>query len=127
MVVSVYKAHNGKYNLRRVESYGFYDSKEDAEKVAVELEKNGWDKSKLREIRKNLDATNGYKYYSPVPVKGGVHYTVQKNVNGGKQIGFGTYHDEETAKRIVEELEKVDWNKALLPRIKEKVLNENGG
>lgn len=122
MTVSIIKAKNG-YTLRRVESYGYYNTREDAEKVIVELENCNWDKSKLEEIRMNLGVSNKPKNYHVRNIRGKDKYIVTGSV-GGRQGYYGIYNDEDTAKRIVEELRKVDWNKALLPRIKEKILGK---
>ena len=45
-------------------------------------------------------------------------YVVLKKIDG-KMIYFGRYGSEDEAKKIVEELKKVDWDKSQLKRIKE--------
>lgn len=47
-------------------------------------------------------------------------YHVYKQING-KFRQFGTYSDEATAKKVVEELRKVEWDKSQLQRIKDEI------
>ena len=47
-------------------------------------------------------------------------YHVYKHING-KFRQFGTYSDESTAQRVVEELRKVNWDKDCLKDIKKKL------
>lgn len=47
-------------------------------------------------------------------------YHVYKQING-KSRQFGTYSDEATAQRVVEELRKVNWDKDCLKDIKKKL------
>ncbi len=47
-------------------------------------------------------------------------YHVYKQING-KSRQFGTYSDEATAKKVVEELRKVEWDKSQLQRIKDEI------
>lgn len=47
-------------------------------------------------------------------------YHVYKQING-KSRQFGTYSDEATAKKVVEELRKVEWDKSQLERIKAEI------
>ncbi len=49
-------------------------------------------------------------------------YIVRSSRVGGKSQGYvGTYGDEETAKAVVEELKKHDWDKGCLPLIYEEL------
>ena len=119
MTVGIYATMSG-YTLRKTESYGYYETIEEAEEVKKELEKVNWDKSRLQEIRERVGVSKVPKYYDRVKTSHGIVYRVGKKVNG-KEEHYGQYKDEDTAKKIVDELKKVDWNKELLPRIKEKI------
>ena len=119
MTVGIYSTMSG-YTLRKTESYGYYETIEEAEEVKKELEKVNWDKNRLQEIREKVGVSKVPKYYDRVKTPNGIIYKVGKKVDG-KDEYFGQYKDEDTAKKIVEELKKVDWNKELLPRIKEKI------
>lgn len=46
-----------------------------------------------------------------------VGFYVRKRI-GGKDVSFGNYPSEQTAQRMVEELEKVDWDKEKYPAIR---------
>ena len=119
MTVGIYATMSG-YTLRKTESYGYYETIEEAEEVKKELEKVNWDKNRLQEIRERVGVSKVPKYYDRVKTPNGIVYKVGKKVDG-KDEYFGQYKDEDTAKKIVDELKKVDWNKELLPRIKEKI------
>lgn len=125
MTVGIYATMSG-YTLRKIESesYGYYETIEEAEEVKKELEKVNWDKNRLQEIREKVGVSKIPKYYHRAKTPNGIVYKVMKKVNGKVEY-YGRYKDEDTAKKIVEELKKVDWNKELLPRIKEKI-QQNG-
>ena len=43
-------------------------------------------------------------------------WMVQKTINH-KTISLGGFADEETAKRVVDAMKKVDWNKSMIPSV----------
>ena len=47
-------------------------------------------------------------------------YIVQKTINKQKKY-VGTYGDEHTAKKVVDEMIKCDWNMDMVPTIREKL------
>ena len=110
-----------KWDKSRIVYYGAYRDEVTAKKVVEELKKVDWDKKELSAIKKRLGVkkgTPGLKGRNYTKVKYG--YRVYRVINY-KFTGFGQYKDEETAKRIVEELRKVDWDKEELPRIQEEL------
>lgn len=100
-----------KYRNGKCVNYGYYSSLDDAIAVKEKLEECDWDKSKLDEIRRSLKIRKKYKNYSHI--KREDKYRVRKSLDG-KMIYYGDYDTEEMAKQIVEELEKVDWDKSKL-------------
>ena len=65
---------------------------------------------KLKRIKINRP---GPKYYYE---RGDGKWMVQKTINH-KTISLGGFEDEETAKRVVEGMKKVDWNKSMIPSV----------
>lgn len=83
-----------------------------------------WVRRILHEARDNgkveIRPSNGVnpKNYCYDKISG--KYKVYKQING-KFCQFGTYSDETTAQRVVEELRKVDWDKDCLKEIKKEL------
>lgn len=79
----------------------------------------------LKEIKKNTDFRRSYgrpignpKYYSFH--WDDMHFHVNKNING-KTVHFGKYGDEFTTRQVIERLKECDWDKSMLPLIKEEL------
>jgi hypothetical protein len=107
--------------------FGRYSDKNSAVKIVNRLEKCGWDKKQLNNIRESIG------YVSPArkgetskliykdkrnPKK--PHYYIKRYING-ESIWYGSYKDKETAEKVVRQLKKYNWDKEKLPEIKEKI------
>lgn len=107
------------------ESFGWYPTRKLAEKIAKDLKKCNWDRSKLPKIQ----AKHNFKppqqrrnYIYPH----GKKYTIRKQINN-KRIQFGTYQTMEIAESIRDKLMKCNWDKEQLPIIQSEVAQEFGG
>ena len=116
--------------------YGSYPTREMANKISNDLQKEGWDKSKLREIQlrnghhpvKNSRRwvyENTYKSKKTGEVKI-YNYCIRKKGKDKKMQTYGTYKRFDVAERIRDLLIENDWNKESLHMIQEQVKNEFG-
>ena len=103
--------------------YGTYSDKKTAKKVVNRLKKCNWDKKQLPDILKEIN------YQTPIK-KGETCKKIYLDKRNPKNIRYyikylstyyGVYDTIQIAEKIVEELEKVDWDKKQLPQIKEKI------
>lgn len=103
--------------------YGRYSSKRIASKIVTRLKKCNWDKEELPRIREEIG------YISPSR-KGETSKLIYMDKRNPKNIRYyirhlstyyGAYDTRETAEKVVNELEKVDWDKKQLPFIKDKL------
>lgn len=130
--IAHYNRLKSKYVVSRWENnrnhyYGAYPTKELAERIIKDLEKCGWDKSKLKEIQ----AKNGWqsmvgskrwvypqKYNSK---KNGVTvcgYTVRHKNKDKRMINYGYYTDKRVAEIVRDLMVECDWNKDKLEAAK---------
>ena len=107
------------------EYFGAYPTRELADKISNDLQKVGWDKSKLKAIQakygwKSVVNSKRWVYSKEYTSKKTgetyvSHYYVRK-----KNIGyFGTYKDKRVAELVRDLLILVDWNKDFLQTIRE--------
>ena len=130
--IAKYDRLKSKYVVSRWENnrnhyYGAYPTKELAERIIKDLEKCGWDKSKLKEIQ----AKNGWqsmvgskrwvypqKYNSK---KNGVTihgYSVRHKDKDKRMINYGYYTDKRVAELVRDLLLEYDWDKSKLDDVK---------
>ena len=132
--IAHYDRLKSKYVVSRWENnrnhyYGAYPTKELAEKIIKDLEKCGWDKSKLKEIQ----ARNGHvslvgskrwvyanKYKSKKTGESHVlSYSVRHKNKDKKMVNFGSYKDKRLAELVRDCLIWCDWDKSQLGRIQD--------
>lgn len=112
---------------RKVNNYkkyraGSYPTYEDAEYVLEELRKVGFDKSYINQFREERGLKPiGKKGETPVNIfkQGDSAYYIHKSIDGTCKY-YGSYNTVEDAKRIRDELEKVNWDKTQLNDILKK-------
>lgn len=107
------------------ESFGWYPTREIAEKIAKDLKKCNWDRSKLSEIQSKHNYQPPQKRRNYIYPHGN-KYTIRKQINN-KKIQYGTYKTREIAESIRDKLIKCNWDKNQLQVIQSKVANEFGG
>lgn len=123
--------HDGKFDIikwldGRDVYFGRYYDKKTAKAIVKDLKKCNWDKSQLKKIQaKHEHAPRiGDKrgvYLSKYTVKTGevkIKWEVRKKINR-KMNYYGTYKDKRVAELVRDILERHDWNKELLDKIKD--------
>lgn len=106
----VHTLQRGVYTVaRKGEYYGTYKSKELARKIAKDLAKVDWDKSKLKRIQ----AKHGWT--SPVNSKRWVYeqgrkFAVRRKDKNRKTITYGSYHDKRIACLVRDMLIMYGWD-----------------
>lgn len=107
------------------ESFGWYPTRKLAEKIAKDLKKCNWDRSKLASIQAKHNFTPKQKRRNYI-YPHGKKYTIRKQINN-KKIQYGTYKTMEIAESIRDKLIKCNWDKNQLQVIQSKVAQEFGG
>lgn len=123
--VTYYKDHKSPYSIYyRGQYYGAYPTRELANKISNDLQKIGWDKSKLKSIQQKhgWESVHGSKrwvnpcYYTSK--RTGERYIMHYNVRKKGKGSFGTYKDKRVADLVRDCLLMCDWDKTKLPMIK---------
>lgn len=131
--IQLHKLKNGmvRYSLkivveREVNNYkpyhaGVYPSFEDAEHMLDKLRRVDFDKSYLNQFREEMGLKPvGKRGKTPKHIlKIGEYYHIQRH-NGGTHMYYGSYNTLKEAKRVCDELEKVNWDKTQLTSILKK-------
>ena len=106
--------------------YGAYPTKELAERIIKDLEKCGWDKSKLKEIQArnghvSMVGSKRWVYANKYPTKKGKKissYSVRHKNKDKRMVNFGSYKDKRVAELVRDQLILCDWDKSQLDDIK---------
>lgn len=132
-----YSERNGKYAVYKcvdgkVFYFETYENEDDAKKIVEALKEVDWDKNQLEFIQRKLGVRSTAMKNKPdkkTYQRKCKHYFQNNcgkywvyNTVRGKKVYFGGYKTEEMAKKIVEELKLVDWNKRKLREIQSKVV-----
>jgi hypothetical protein len=129
--IAKYDRLKSKYVVSRWENnrnhyYGAYPTKELAEKIIKDLEKCGWDKSKLKEIQArnghvSMVGSKRWVYANKYPTKKGKKissYSVRHKNKDKRMVNFGSYKDKRVAELVRDQLILCDWDKSQLDDIK---------
>ena len=112
-----YQTRSKKYYVKNGHKYcGAYEHKEEAEIIAKEMKKCGWDTRKLPEIWKRTGiypTREKFKHY----YRNGRNWSVLRKTKEDGVLYCGTFPDEETAQMIADMMGEVDWDMNELPRI----------
>ena len=107
--------------------FGSYSDKKSAIKVVKRLEKCGWDKKQLNNIRDSIGYVSPSRkgetsklIYTDNRNPKKPHYYIKKYKNG-ENVWYGSYTSKSTAEKVVKELKKCGWDKKQLNNIKEKI------
>ena len=129
--IAKYDRLKSKYVVSRWENnrnhyYGAYPTKELAERIIKDLEKCGWDKSKLKEIQArnghvSMVGSKRWVYANKYPTKKGKKissYSVRHKNKDKRMVNFGSYKDKRVAELVRDQLILCDWDKSQLDDIK---------
>ena len=105
--------------------YGYYPTRELADKIVADLQECNWDKKMLPSIQAKYGFQQSRKNNGTIR-KVGNKFSVRKHLNK-KETSYGTYKTKEIAERIREELIKKEWDKEELLGIQSLVAKEFGG
>ena len=97
--------------------YGYYQTREIANKVVEKLIACNWDKNQLQSIRESIGYKNTKKDRGNIyPHKTG-GYTIRKSFKQ-KRVNYGYYKDYRVAEAVRDQLILHDWNKELYPELR---------
>ena len=97
--------------------YGYYQTREIANKVVEKLIACNWDKSQLQNIRESIGCTNTKKNRGNIyPHKTG-GYNIHKSFKQ-KRVNYGHYKDYRVAEAVRDQLILHDWNKEIYPELR---------